>query len=95
MELLEKLGIPTAPILDIEQILYSPHMCDAREMFIETEHPTLGKVVMTGSPYKLSETPAHFYRRAPYMGEHNEEILTSMLHMSKDEIDKLHEDGVI
>lgn len=95
VELLEKLGIPTAPILDIEQILYSPHMCDAREMFIETEHPTLGKVVMTGSPYKLSETPAHFYRRAPYMGEHNEEILTSMLHMSKDEIDKLHEDGVI
>lgn len=95
VELLEGLGIPVAPILDMEQILHNPHMCDAREMFIETEHPTLGKVVMTGAPCKMKGTPAYFYRRAPYLGEHNEEILSSMLGMSHDEIEKLHEDGVI
>lgn len=95
VELLESLGIPVAPILDMEQILHNPHMCDAREMFIETEHPTLGKVVMTGSPYKMTETPACFYHRAPYMGEHNKDILTSMLGISEAEVDQLHANGVI
>lgn len=95
VQLLESLGIPVAPILDIDQIRHSPHMCEAREMFIETQHPTLGKVVMTGSPYKMSETPAYFYHRAPYQGENNEEIFTSMLGMDKNEIQQLKDKGVI
>lgn len=92
---LEREGIPTAPIMDIEQIYHDSHMRDAREMFIETEHPSLGKVVMTGTPYKLSESKAQFFHRAPYLGEHNEEVLHSMLGLNGEEICRLAREGVV
>lgn len=95
IEALENAGIPAAPILDMEQISHDPHMRGAREMFIETEHPTLGNVLMTGSPYKMTETPAGFYHRAPYQGEHNSDVYRKMLGLSEEELVRLKNDGII
>ncbi len=47
----------------------------AREMVIDTEHPTLGHIRSLGSPIKMSATPPDVTRRAPLFGEHTEEIL--------------------
>ena len=47
----------------------------AREMVVETNHPTLGKLRTLGSPIKLSATPALVGRAAPRLGEHTVEVL--------------------
>ena len=47
----------------------------AREMVVEIEHPTLGRVQTPGSPIKMSETPPVVARPAPLLGEHTREVL--------------------
>ena len=45
-----------------------------REMAVEIEHPTLGRMKSLGSPLKLSATPTNPRRRPPMLGEHTEEV---------------------
>ena len=89
------IGVPSAPIYGIDQVVADPHIGGAREMFVDTVHPKAGPVTLTGSHIKLSETKPAIRTTSPGLGEHNEEILSSMLGMSKAEIDKLKSEGVI
>ena len=66
--------IPCGPINDYAQVFADPQV-RAREMMVETDHPTLGRTRMLGSPIKMSATPPDVTRRAPLLGEHTEEIL--------------------
>ena len=47
-----------------------------------------------GSPFKASETPLKPLQRAPFIGEHNEEIYTE-LGFSKEDLVLLKESGVL
>ena len=47
----------------------------AREMVVETDHPTLGHLKTLGSPIKMSATPPEVARRAPQLGEHTDQVL--------------------
>jgi crotonobetainyl-CoA:carnitine CoA-transferase CaiB-like acyl-CoA transferase len=67
----------------------------AREMFVEREHPLYGTLKVTGTPLKLSETPGRIETLAPLPGEHNEEIFMGLLGHSKDELAKWAADGVV
>ncbi|MDU4961887.1 MAG: CoA transferase [Sporomusaceae bacterium] len=88
-------GIPAAPIYTIEQVAHDPHIAGAREMFVQVEHPRAGLTTLTGPHIKLSDTKAGIRTPAPALGQHNEEILGSMLKLSQAEIDALKADGVI
>jgi crotonobetainyl-CoA:carnitine CoA-transferase CaiB-like acyl-CoA transferase len=45
-------------------------------MLPEVEHADTGQTIrLAGVPIKLSETPGEIRRRAPFLGEHTEEIL--------------------
>jgi len=67
-----------------------------REFFVEVEHPEVGEsVTYVGGPYRMTETPWKISRRAPLIGEHNNEIYESELGLSGDEIRRLADDGVI
>ena len=97
-EIVEELlavGIPAAPIYNIDQVVADPHIGGAREMFVETVHPKAGPITLTGSHIKFSETKSAIRTTSPGLGEHNEEVFTSMLGMSKEEIDVLKTEGVI
>ncbi|WP_017380633.1 CaiB/BaiF CoA transferase family protein [Paenisporosarcina sp. TG-14] len=67
-------NIPCGPIQNIEQVVNDPQLA-ARNMFIEHDHPTAGKIKMIGSPLKLSRTPVTMKHHPPNPGEHNDEIL--------------------
>jgi len=67
----------------------------AREMTLESDHPTAGTVRLTGFPYKLSQTPAEVHAPPPLLGEHTEEILTSLLDYSPEDVASLRERKVI
>jgi crotonobetainyl-CoA:carnitine CoA-transferase CaiB-like acyl-CoA transferase len=64
-------------------------------MTLESEHPTAGTVRLTGFPYKLSQTPAEIHRPPPLLGEHTEEVLTTVLDYSPEAVATLRDKGAI
>jgi crotonobetainyl-CoA:carnitine CoA-transferase CaiB-like acyl-CoA transferase len=66
--------IPNAPINTIAEVFDDPQI---RHMGIPKtiHHPAMGTSNLVGSPIGLSGTPPKFYRAAPLLGEHTEEIL--------------------
>src|ERR1700688_4081334 len=71
---LEECGVPAGPVLDIAQMHADPQAL-AREMIVETTHPTAGKVKAIGLPIKFSDTPGGVRRAAPLLGQHTQEVL--------------------
>jgi crotonobetainyl-CoA:carnitine CoA-transferase CaiB-like acyl-CoA transferase len=60
------------------------------------EHPELGDTLQyPGAPAKMKETPWKIYRRAPLIGEHNEEVYEKELGLSKEDLAVLKANGVI
>ena len=72
---LERLGIPSGPVLAIEQMLRHPQTL-ARDMVPTIEHPRAGPVKTIGLPVKFSATPGAVLDPAPLLGEHTREVLT-------------------
>jgi crotonobetainyl-CoA:carnitine CoA-transferase CaiB-like acyl-CoA transferase len=85
--------IPCGPINDYAQVFADPQV-RAREMVVDVEHPTLGRIRALGSPIKMSATPPDVRRRAPRLGEHTGEVLRE-LGLSDDEIATLKRERAI
>jgi len=86
--------VPLAPAYNVEEIVNSPQI-KARDFFVEIDHPAIGPARYPGAPYSLSETPWRIQRRAPLLGEHNEEIYCGRLAYDKRDLVKLAQSGVI
>lgn len=96
-EIVEKVlakGIPAAPIFNVKQITEDEHIAKAREMFIEIDHPTIGRMKVNGSPIKLMDMMPRINCPAPTLGQHNEEILEG-LGYTAEQIADFKERGVI
>jgi formyl-CoA transferase len=87
-------GVPAAPIYDVGQIVADPHIAGDRRMFIDSEHPVIGKMKVNGNPIKLMDAMPEVYRPAPTLGQHNREILAE-LGKTEAEITALTEQGAI
>ena len=74
LKLLDARGVPCGPINDYAEVMADPHV-RARELVVETDHPTLGRIPTLGTPIKLSETPLAPGRPAPRLGQHTDEVL--------------------
>jgi formyl-CoA transferase len=90
---LEQAGIPCGPILDYEDALTTPQAL-AREMTVDVDHPTLGRLRTLGTPIKMSATPLDPKGRAPLLGEHTDQVLSD-LGYSNDEIEQLRNAGAV
>ena len=91
---LSEAGIPFGPVATVADAVGSDQIA-AREMLVEIEHPTLGPVIVTGIPVKLSATPGTVRKAPPQVGEDNERIYGAVLGMSAVEIAELRSSGVI
>jgi benzylsuccinate CoA-transferase BbsE subunit len=68
----------------------------ARDFYVDVEHPEMGEAITyAGAPYKMTLAPWRISRRAPLIGEHNQEIYQGELGLSKDEMRQLKAAGVI
>ena len=65
-----------------------------RGVFIEAEHPVLGRVRTLGRPFIMEETPWQLQRSAPLLGEHNAEVYGE-LGYAEDRLVRLRQAGVI
>lgn len=88
-------GVPCAPIYNIEQVVHDPHIAGARQMFVDIEHPVAGKLTVTGPHIKMSATPPCVRTPSPALGQHNQEILGSMLGLTNEQIQALKAEGII
>ena len=86
--------VPCAPVQTIDQVFAAPQVLH-RNMLVEVDHPTAGKLRMAGIPVKFSATPASVRLPPPLLGEHNDDVLSSWLEMKTEEIDKLKQKSVI
>jgi formyl-CoA transferase len=91
--LFEANEIPCGPINNYEQVFADPHIV-ARDMAVDVEHPTLGRMKSLGSAIKMSGTPTNPRRRAPLLGEHTEAVLMEY-GFSADEIASLRAAGAV
>ncbi|WP_068675472.1 CaiB/BaiF CoA-transferase family protein [Oceanobacillus sp. Castelsardo] len=77
VELINQAGVPSSPILNIDEICESEHM-RIREMLIGVEHPKAGKTRIPGNPVKLSKTPPIINNPSPNLGEHNNHYINKL-----------------
>ena len=83
------------PVQDVADIAADPHLKE-RGFWEGLEHPELGRELLyPDSPFILSEELRTKKRRAPLIGEHNEEIYMGELGISRKEMITLKEQGII
>jgi crotonobetainyl-CoA:carnitine CoA-transferase CaiB-like acyl-CoA transferase len=90
---LQEKDVPAAPLNTLDEVFADPQI-KTYGFPTEVEHPKMGKVKMVGNAVELSRTPPGIDRPPPVLGEHTEEILTS-LGYGVEEITALRDGGVI
>jgi crotonobetainyl-CoA:carnitine CoA-transferase CaiB-like acyl-CoA transferase len=93
MELLTKGDVPCGKVRSVKEAL-ELEQTKVREMVVEMEDASRGKIKMLGIPAKLSATPGKIRKMPPFLGEDTEDILTEIGY-SKKEIHNLENQEVI
>jgi formyl-CoA transferase len=95
IELLLPKGFAVAPVLTIDKVANDPHIAGARNMFVEIDHPQVGKIKVTNQAIKMSETNPSIQFRSPLLGEHNKDVYCGLFGFSEEELAKFKEDSII
>jgi crotonobetainyl-CoA:carnitine CoA-transferase CaiB-like acyl-CoA transferase len=77
VSLLEKAEVTCGPIYDVSQILTDPHVID-RELLADYPDPEMGQLPMHHVVPRLLGTPGTIRRPAPWLGQHNRDLLTEL-----------------
>lgn len=92
--LLESARIPCSRVNTVGDLLDHPQV-KAREMLVDIDYPGVGAVPVPGVVVKLSRTSGAIERRAPDVGEHNQEIYSGLLGITAGELSQLKAEGVV
>jgi crotonobetainyl-CoA:carnitine CoA-transferase CaiB-like acyl-CoA transferase len=91
LQLLADMGVPSSAVNEVEDALQDPQ-ATARGAVVEYDHPSLGQVRQVASPLRLGdELPI---RRAPFRGEHTEEVLVGVCGYTPERVRELAAQGV-
>jgi len=93
LDILRAARIPCAPVNNLHQAVTDEQVL-ARNMIVEVQHPNGGSTRMPGNPIKLSDTHEDTFTPPPTLGQHNEEVF-STLGLSREDIEALQSSGII
>lgn len=93
LELIGKDEFCVTPIRTLQEALDSSLTTEQSQMIV-TKKEDFGNYTYVKSAAKLSDTPGTISKRAPYLGEHTQEVLESAGY-TKEEIAAMHEKGEI
>lgn len=93
LELIGKDEFCVTPIRTLQEALDSSLTTEQSQMLV-TKKEDFGNYTYVKSAAKLSDTPGTIRKRAPYLGEHTQEVLESVGYTKK-EIAAMHEKGEI
>jgi crotonobetainyl-CoA:carnitine CoA-transferase CaiB-like acyl-CoA transferase len=91
---LESARVPIAPILSIPEVLESEALRERRSLR-DVEDPVLGTFTIPGMPLRFSDHPEPLPLSAPFLGEHNAEVLGELLGYDAARIRALEAAGVL
>ena len=74
LERIGKADVPCGPVNDFDTIWTDPQFV-ANETFVEYDHPQAGRVRGVRSPARFSKSKTDFWRHAPGLGQHTDDIL--------------------
>lgn len=94
LEPLRKAQIPSGPVNNIHDTLNDPQV-RFRKMVVEINHPEIGTYEALGNPVKSSIMKDGEFNAPPLLGQHTEEILSSLLGFAPDKIHALRQEGII
>jgi crotonobetainyl-CoA:carnitine CoA-transferase CaiB-like acyl-CoA transferase len=92
VERLLSVGVPAARVADPRTIESHPRHVE-RGWYESVEHPIAGPLVVPGPPFRFASVRAWTRTRAPFLGEHNREILEE-LGLSEEQIRELEAAGI-
>ncbi|MBI3954313.1 MAG: CoA transferase [Chloroflexi bacterium] len=90
---LQELRVLAGSAMTLEQLLHDPQY-NARGYWVELDHPVTGRLTYPGAPFILEETPWQ-PRRAPTLGEHNQEVYCQRLGYSTEDLARLRATGLV
>lgn len=90
---LRRAGVPAAPLHTLDQALAHEQIA-ARDIVVESEHPTLGKLRHIAYPVTFNNEQRGVKRPPPLLGQHTKEILEEMGY-EPEEVLQLAEQGVV
>jgi crotonobetainyl-CoA:carnitine CoA-transferase CaiB-like acyl-CoA transferase len=95
LEALAAAEVPSSPVMSVRDLFEDPHV-SARSNILSVAAGALGVLAMPAVVPSLSATPGQVRWAGPAMpGEHNEEIYGGRLGLTRAELDRLRERGVI
>ncbi len=78
-----------------DMVQSDPNCSPNNPMFVRQEQPAVGEFLMAGSPLEFGRLDREDTDIAPRLGEHTEEVLSQVLHLSSGEIGRLSERDVV
>lgn len=93
LERIEKADVPCGPVNDFDTIWTDPQFV-VNETFVEYDHPQAGRVRGVRSPARFSKSKTEFWRHAPGLGQHTDDILKDF-GFGADEVAQLRADHVV
>jgi crotonobetainyl-CoA:carnitine CoA-transferase CaiB-like acyl-CoA transferase len=96
LAILEAAGVPAGPINTLDCVFKSKQVA-ARDMKIRLAHTVSGTgfVNLIGNPLKFSETPVHYAKPPPRLGEDTDQILKTVCNMTDEDIAVLRAEGIL
>jgi 2-methylfumaryl-CoA isomerase len=79
----------------IQMVENDPRCSTANPMFAEIEQPGIGSYLVPGSPLDYGAFPRQTPAAAPMLGEHTDEVLTSILGLTDGDIGKLRDKRIV
>ncbi len=91
---LSSFGLSSGMVLSLGEVVEDPHI-QARQAFVDVEHPEAGIIKLLAPWMRFSATQGMINNPAPLIGQHNDEVFSTLLGLSDTEIKQLSEDGAI
>ncbi len=94
MAAMNEYRVPHAPVLSLEEAMNHPHLRERGT--VRTVHDRiLGDFDVPGFALRFSEFPERLELQAPFLGEHNEDVLTNYLGYSIERVKELQQLGIL
>jgi crotonobetainyl-CoA:carnitine CoA-transferase CaiB-like acyl-CoA transferase len=88
-------GVPVGAVVSPRDVGANLHLL-ARGYFEAVDHPVVGRVRLPRFPAAITPRAEPFHRRpAPTLGQHNRDVLGTLLGLADDELDSLEASGIL
>jgi crotonobetainyl-CoA:carnitine CoA-transferase CaiB-like acyl-CoA transferase len=86
--------VPSGPVNTLDRVFRDPQVIH-RNLKIEMEHTQAGPLPLLASPVRLSDTPVEYRLPPPLLGEHTNDVLSTVLNLAPEVLARLTSENVI